>query len=378
MINRKREEMTMHDFLEFPTTVWGDDKANRFKIGIGRRTVLVGMASAAAALAGFRPAFGASKDVVVVNWGGLAVDGFKKAWTEPLRKEDNLNLVIDGSGPSAGKIKAMVQANNVVWDVCDGSVGSSFQLGEAGLLEEIDYSIVSKQKVRPEFAYKWSVCNYMFSYVMAVNHAAFNGHGPQTWQDFYDVKKFPGKRTLRGLFEGQLEGALLADGVPPKDLYPLDVPRALAKIKSIKDHIIFWKSGAEADDLFRRNEVVAGNLWSNRANLLRGELTGLDWNWEGAVLAPAVWIVPKNNPAGREPAMKFIAVAQEPRGQVELFKIIRMSPANPEAAALIPPELRRHDATQPDNVAKQIPLNVKWYGENSAQVQAKYLDMMSS
>ena len=367
----------MGNVIEFATTRLSDGGADGSKTEIGRRSVLVGMASAAA-LAGLRPALGASKNVVVVNWGGLAVDGFKKAWTAPLSKEDGLNLIIDGSGPSAGKIKAMVQANNVVWDVCDGSVGSSFQLGEAGLLEKIDYGIVSKQKVHPEFAYEWSVCNYMFSYVMAVNHAAFNGDGPQTWQDFYDVKKFPGKRTLRGLFEGQLEGALLADGVPAKDLYPLDVSRALAKIKSIKDHVIFWKSGAEADDLLRRKEVVAGNLWSNRASLLRDELNGLDWNWNGAVLAPAVWIVPKNNPAGREAAMKFIAVAQDPQSQVELFKIIRMSPANPAAAALIPADLRGHDATQPDNVAKQVPLNIKWYGENSATVQAKYLDMMSS
>jgi len=345
--------------------------------GIARRTFLAGMAGAAI-LPALRPAFAASTDVVVVNWGGLAVDGFKKAWTEPLKKTDDLTLIIDSSGPSAGKIKAMVEAKHVVWDVCDGSVGSSFQLGDTGLLEEIDYGIVNKSKVRTEFAYKWSVCNYMFSYVMAVNHAAFGGKGPQTWQDFYDVKKFPGKRTLRGLFEGQLEGALIADGIHPKELYPLDVPRALAKIKSIKDHVIFWKSGAEADDLLRHQEVVAGNLWSNRANLLRSEMSALDWNWDGAVLAPAVWIVPKGNPAGRAAAMKFISVAQEPQTQVELYKIIRMSPANPAAAALIPADLRRHDATQPENVAKQVPLNIKWYGENSASVQAKYLDMMSS
>ena len=349
--------------------------------GIGRRTLLAG-AAGAAAWAGLRPGLGFAADakqVVVANWGGVAVEGFTKAWAAPLMKEDGLKLVVDGGGPSAGKIKAMVEAKNTVWDVCDGSVGSSIQLGEAGLLEEIDYGIVSKAKVRPGFAYKWSVCNYMFSYVMLVDEQSFGGKGPQSWKDFYDVAKFPGKRTLRGLFEGQLEGALLADGVDPKALYPLDVDRALAKIKSIKEHVIFWKSGAEAEDLFRRKEVVAGNMWSNRAALLRVELKGaLDWNWDGAVLAPAVWVVPKNNPAGKAAAMKFIAVAQEPAGQVELFKVVGMSPANPGAAAAMPAELKRYDATQPDNVAKQVPLDIKWYGENSAAVQAKYLDMMSS
>ena len=176
-----------------------------------------------------------------------------------------------------------------------------------------------------------------------------------------------------------MEGALLADGVDPKQLYPLDVDRALAKIKSIKDQVIFWKTGAEAEDLFRKGEVVAGNMWSNRANLLRIEMKGaIDWNWNGEVVTPAVWLVPKGNPAGKEAAMKFIALAQDPSSQVELFKVIGMSPANPLAAELIPSEMRRFDATQPENLANQIPFNVEWYGQQVANVQAKYLDMMSS
>ena len=56
--------------------------------------------------------------------------------------------------------------------------------------------------------------------------------------------------------------------------------------------------------------------------------------------------------------MKFIALAQDPSSQVELFKVIGMSPANPLAAELIPSEMRRYDATQPENLANQIPFNV--------------------
>ncbi|MFI4988662.1 MAG: ABC transporter substrate-binding protein [Alphaproteobacteria bacterium] len=346
---------------------------------VDRRTVLAGLAGSL--LAGLRlpSAAAAAKEVVVANWGGLATDGFMKAWAAPLEKAYGNKLVVDAGNPSAGKIRAMVEAHNVTWDACDAGAGTAIQLGEAGLLEEIDYAIVSKAKVRPEFAYRWGVCNYMFSYVMAFNKTKFGDNPPRNWKDFYDVAKFPGKRTLRGLFEGQLEGALLADGVDAKKLYPLDVDRALVKIKSIKDHLIFWKSGAESEDLFRKGEVVAGNMWSNRANLLRVEMQGaIDVSYDGGVVTPAVWLVPKGNPAGKEAAMRFIAVAQEPEGQAELFKIIGMSPANPAAAALIPAELRRYDATQPENLARQVAFDVDWYGKNVADVQAKYLNMMSS
>src|SRR5579883_776430 len=349
------------------------------KVTIDRRTALAGAAALLVAGGRSPAAQAAGKEIVVADWGGASTDTFKASFGELVAKNYGFSFVSDSAGPSPGKIRAMVESGKVTWDVCDTSSGGSLQLGEAGLLEEIDYTIVSKAKVRPEFALRWGVCNYMFSYVMTFNREKFPNGAPRNWADFYDLKKFPGPRTLRALFEGQLEGALIADGVDPKNLYPLDVDRALAKIKTIKDQTIFWKSGAEAEDLFRRGEVVAGNMWNSRANVMRKETDGkVNWSWDGAILAPAVWVVPKGNPAGKEAAMRFIAATQDPVGQSAWFKAYGSFPANPEAAKLTPPELRAIDGNQPENVALQIPFNVEWYGKNTVQVQAKYLEMMSS
>jgi putative spermidine/putrescine transport system substrate-binding protein len=346
---------------------------------LSRRTLLTGAAGLALTAGRTPRAFGAAKELVLCDWGGASTDAFKQSWIDLVQSRYGLKFVIDSANPSPGKIRAMVESGKVIWDVCDTSSGGSLQLGEAGLLEEIDYSIVSKAKVRPEFAFRWSVCNYMFSYVMAVNRDKFGTNPPRTWADFYDVKRFPGRRTLRALVEGQLEGALLADGVAPKDLYPLNVERALAKIKSIKEHVIFWKTGAESEDLFRRGEVVAGNLWSSRANVLRKETSGrIGWVWDGAILAPAVWVVPKGNPAGKEAAMRLLAALQDPEGQAAYFKSYGAYPANPAAARLAPPDLKPLDGSQPEHVAVQIPFNVEWYGKHTAEVQARYLEMMSS
>jgi putative spermidine/putrescine transport system substrate-binding protein len=273
----------------------------------------------------------------------------------------------------------MVEAKNVTWDVCDASVGGVMELGNAGLLEEIDYTIVDKTRVRPGLAYKWGICNYLFSYVMVVNTTKFGGKPPRSWADFWNLKDFPGKRMLRGSCPGSLEAALLADGVAPDKIYPADVGRALAKIKEIAPQTIFWKTGAESEDLIRSGECVAGLMWSNRANLLRIEMhDALEWPWHGAILAPAVWMVPKGNPAGRKAAMEFINVALEPQGQIELFRIVGMSPSNPAAAAMMPPELRKWDATQPENMVGQVRLDDDWYGKNMAKVEAQFLAAISS
>ena len=122
-----------------------------------------------------------------------------------------------------------------------------------------------------------------------------------------------------------------------------------------------------------------GNMWHNRTNVLRLETKGqIDWIWEGGVVAPAVWVVPKGNPAGKQKAMEFIRLSLDPHSQVELFKAIGMGPSNPAAAALIPADLKPYDPGQPDNFARQIPINEDWYKVHLIEAEAKYLDIISS
>jgi putative spermidine/putrescine transport system substrate-binding protein len=352
----------------------------RYRAGrIDRRTFLGALTALGVMPALTRQAGATTGEFVIANWGGPAADAFVKAWGPGLKAKDGLTVAVDGSGPSSGKIRAMVEGGKVSWDICDASVGAALQLGEAGMLEEIDYTKVDKTQVRPGFSYKWAICNYMFSYVLAYNAKQFGGNPPRTWKDFWNVKDFPGKRMLRGSCIGQLECALLADGVAPKDIYPIDLKRAIAKIKEIRDHTIFWKSGSQSTDLLQQHEVVMGNMWHNRANLLRVDTKGeIQWTWEGGVVAPAVWLVPRGNPAGKNAAMEFINVALQPAGQVDLFKAVGMGPSNPAAEALVPADLRPYDPGQPENYAKQIPIDEFWYGKNLAEAEPIYLDAIST
>src|SRR5258708_5132838 len=288
-------------------------------------------------------------------------------------------VAIATTGPTAGKVRAMVESGKVTWDVCDATAALSIELGRAGLLEEIDYAVVDKAKTLSQFVYKWGVGSYLYSSVLIFDSGRLGGRAPKGWADFWNLKDFPGRRLMRRDATAMLEPALLADGVPRDKLYPLDVKRAFDKIKQIKNDCLFWKSAAEAVQLLRDGEVVMGNAWNTRAQALRRDTNGrVNWTWDEGILQAAVWAVPKGNPAGKPAVMQFIASMQDPAGEVELLRTLTSGPANPAAAAMVPAELQRDNPTSPENIAKQIAVNAEWYADNYTATNEKYLDLVSS
>jgi len=324
------------------------------------------------------PALAQAKEIVLANAGGDAVTAMGQAYGEPYMKQvPGTKIVIDGTFPASAKIKAMVDAKHTTWDICDRNLPAALELGEQNLLEEIDYSVVDKSKMRPEQAGKWGCGSYIFSNVLAYQADAFGGRKPMTWKDFWNVKDFPGKRALRKHIDGQLEAALLADGVAPKDLYPIDLKRALNKIKELKPHCIFWSTGAESQQVLRDKEVVMANLWNTRASVLRRESKQkIDFHYNEALLWVGAWIVPRNNPAGKD-VFKFMASTQDPARQVELFKLLGNGPVNPAAAAMVPDDLKPTDPGSPENYAKQVPVSAEWYAKNSAAALTAYIEAVS-
>lgn len=347
---------------------------------VNRRQFLTIAAALGLSPALFRltPAAAQAKEVVVVNWGGDAVTAMGKAWAEPFMKQAGApKVVVDGSGPSSAKIKLMVESGRVTWDVVDRNLIAALELGRQNLLEKIDYAIVDKNKVRPAHAGEWGVGSYIYANVLTYQTDAFGGRTPASWKDFWNLKDFPGKRALRKHIDGQLEAALLADGVPADKLYPIDVKRALDKIKSIKAQTVFWSTGAESQQLFRDKEVVMGGLWNTRAEVARKESAGkVSYTYNEGSAWVGAWLVPKGNPAGKD-VFKFVASSQDPAGQVELFKMLGNGPVNPAASASVPADLKPWDPGSPENYAKQIPADPEWYAANSATVLNQYLEAIS-
>lgn len=345
------------------------DRRQMLKLGalIGAAGLLPGVAAAQA------------KEIVFAMWGGDAEEGYSKVWGEPFTARTGIPVVMDGTGPSPGRVRAMVDAGNVTWDIIDGGVGTQASLGALDAVEEIDYAIFDREKVLPGMDYRWGSTVFVYGSVMTYDSAAFKGEEPQNWADFWDVKRFPGKRVFYKYMAGALEAALLADGVPLDQLYPLDVERALAKIEEIKDHIVLWDTGASSQQLFRDGEVTMGQLWHTRANLLADESGGrFRYTFNQGMLQPGVMSVAKNNPAGKQLAMEFLASMQDPKSQLELFDLLGNGPANPEAVAMLSAEQNKGNPGSPENLKSMVLQNADWYGENIVPVTKRFLDLLSS
>lgn len=346
---------------------------------VHRRQFLGALAVLGVAPAGLRltRAHAASDELVVVNWGGDALETYDKAWVGPFNAGSDVRAVLDGSGPSSGRIKAMVESGAVVWDVCDRNLPASIELGREDLLEKVDWTIVDPGQLRDIHRSDWGVGSYLYSFVLTWDSEALPDK-PASWADFWNVGEFPGTRTLRNNIEGMLEAALLADGVAPQDIYPIDVERAFAKIAEIKEHTIFWTSGSQSQEFFRSREVTMGNIWNTRAMMLRTETDGrVQFDFNQGILFAGAWIVPRGNPAGAK-AWDFIASTQDPQSQVELFRMSGNGPINPAASALVPAEMQVDDPGNPENYARQIAVDAGWYADNYAEVLNRYTDLIAS
>ena len=322
----------------------------------------------------------AARDIVMVNWGGVANQAFGNFYGKPFEtKNPGFKVVQDSGGPSQGKIRAMVEAGKVTWDLCDSSASSSILLGKMGLLTPIDYSIVDKSLAPPKgFAYPFGVAPYSFSSIMVYDAEKFKGDPPKTWADFWDLKKYPGKRMLRKDAQCMIDAAVMSAGTPMDKVYPIDEKLAWAQLKKIKDQSIYWSNGTESEQIMRTGEASMGIIWHTRAKVLFEETKGkIDFHWNQGVLQAGIFVVPKNNPAGKD-AMRLLRSMQEPGPQIDLLKFLGNGPTNPAAVAMVPTEFKRFDPMTPENAKLQVVYDGDWYGEHYVRMQQEYLDLISS
>ena len=201
--------------------------------------------------------------------------------------ELNIKIKEDRNGFWAG-VKAHLMAKAPGWDLTEVGFARCEQAAQADLIQNIDYSVVDKSKVPAALAQPKYVGVYTFSYGLTYQTNKYGANGPKSWADFFDVQKFPGRRTMLsdGLYA--LEIALIADGVAAADVYqtlrtPAGLDRAFAKLETIKPHVAVWyKSSGQAMQLMRDGEADIGLISNARAQSVVKDGTPLTFVWDEA------------------------------------------------------------------------------------------------
>ena len=220
------------------------------------------------------------KEMVFASWGGVYQDAQKSSYCDPFSSATGVTVIQDGPA-SGAKLRTMVESGQPIWDVVDVTDIFLYSNAKNDLFEKIDDSIVDVSAVDPDYTHEYGVGCIVWSYNIGFNTDVFpEGNQPNSWADIFDVEKFPGKRMLRDRVYPSLEVALMADGVAPSDLYPLDVDRAFAKLDSIKDDVVWWTSNSQSQQLLTDGAVGCGLILNGRAYDLvkKGGHIGISWN----------------------------------------------------------------------------------------------------
>ncbi|MEB3102096.1 polyamine ABC transporter substrate-binding protein [Ferviditalea candida] len=315
---------------------------------------------------------GVSKELVVMDWGGAISEAHKKAIFEPFEKANHVKITLV-SPTDYGKFKAMVQSGNVGVDVVN--VDSDFVIRGAAqnLLEKLDYSVINKDGILKDLVNDYGIGAELFSTAIAYNTDKFPaGSHPKNWTEFWDVKKFPGPRSLWKYPTGTLEAALLADGVKPEELYPLDVDRAFASLDKIKKDVkVWWNAGAQPPQLLANGEVVLAEAWNGRISTAKKEGAPEEVEFNQALIMGDSWVIPKGTP-NKDLAMKFIAFAVAPEQQAAFSSNIDYAPVNQKALDLLPDKVKENLGQSADKAKNQIVVNIKWWVENFDTINERF------
>lgn len=304
---------------------------------------------------------------VVASYGGSFQDAQSKAFFDPFANATGIRVVTT-TGTSYAKVKAIIASANITWDMISADAAAYESEVRDGLLEPIDYSVVKADGIPAEFRTKYGVGYMKFAQNLAWNKAKFpEGLTPA---QFFDPA-VRARRVMGAFPYYNLEFALLADGVKPADLYPLDVDRALKVIDRVKDQIVGFKPSSDVQALIQQGEVDVA--YASGGRVTNAIQAGSNWafDYDASVSVVEYWAVLKGA-ANKAEAMKFINFASQPKQQAELPRHIFYGPTNVDALKLVDPVLAKDLPGNPENEKRGIVLNSKWWNENLESVTTRW------
>jgi putative spermidine/putrescine transport system substrate-binding protein len=356
-------------------------------VRIGRRAFLRGIGATAAGTAAASstacqaPAdrvtnsAGSSSALVVRDIGGAYGEANRKAVYEPFSKETGLRVDVVNI-PRYAQMLAEIEEGRPRFDVIDIDMSALARFKRDEATQELDYDRLGNARdagIAESLLTSHGVGKNYWASVMAYRTDAFGGRTPESWAAFWDTRAFPGNRALQGPAAGppELEFALLADGVPLDELYPLDVDRAFRALDELKGAVrTFWADGATPGLLLDRRHVVACSVWHGRPHDLIQRGAPLAYQWNGARRQSNGFAIPKGA-RHVDAAYRLIDFALRPEVQADFAEIYPMGPVVPAAYKYLP-RSAADLASSPEHLFTGFDLDIDWWLKNERTVTERW------
>ena len=296
--------------------------------------------------------------VTVASWGGAYTNSQKLGYGDPAAKKLGIPVNwVDYSG-GLSEITAQKEAGAITWDIIDVYAMDTINGCDEGLFVEFDFDkdfgpgsdgVKATDDFFAPMPSKCAVGNILYTWNYAYHNDKIGSKKPKTIKDFFNTKKFPGKRGIYKNAVSNLEIALAADGIKPgkggAKIYKAlntekGVQRALDKIAALcndpQGGCVFWSAGAKPPELLMSGEVVMATGWNGRffgAQMSGAPLTQV---WDGQGLDYQYMVMVKGGPnVASGDAMKVLKEMMSTEGLAGSAKHIAYAPFRKSSLAVI-------------------------------------------
>ena len=308
--------------------------------------------------------------LVVASFGGSFQDAQRKAFFRPFMAQTGIRIREISYDGSYEKLAAQVRSGTVNWDVIDVESTALARGIRDKIFEPIPDDIGKGIKFVPGSRSPYGIGADIYATIIAYRKG--DPHPPNSWADFFNVAAFPGPRSLRRSPRTTLEIGLLADGVAPGQLYPLDINRAFTVLDRIKPQIrVWWTSGQQPIDLLEKGTVRMAVAWSGRVWAAKRAGEPIAASLNQGIVETEYWVILKGSPH-RAAALKFIQFTLRPKRQAEMTRLFGVGPTNMATLDILPKDILRDLPSSRENLRREVIFNPVWWANNEKAVQNRW------
>lgn len=315
------------------------------------------------------------KTLTFVSYGGVYQAG-QLAALQDFVKKSGVRLLSDGPTEIA-KVQAQVESRNVTWDVVDTADFEPL-IFCGKLFQKLDFSKIDISNLPPGQAGDCSVPSMGYGMLIMYNTEKYKDNPPKDWLDFFDAEKFPGVRAIDASGApplGLIEQSIRAAGGDPSRLTPGDIDKGLAKIRALGPDTIFYKTGAESQQLVESGEADMAMMWTARAMtaVRNGAKYSPVWkDWLVAMVSLAIPVGVKDPDASHALINAYLGK----RAQEIITEKTSNSPVHRDAKPTVDSLTTEFLTTTPDRFAMRHQLNTPFWLDNYPLAVEKWTELL--
>ena len=311
----------------------------------------------------------------LASTGGVYNDVLRRVWVNDFEKSTGIRVNLS-SNTSMAQTKLQTMTDNPQWDVVELTGPWYYMAVKQDLLLPLDTEIVNLGGIPAEHVRPYGVEYALFNDCVAWDQRVIpDERQPRSWEDFWDTKALPGKRSLDVIANGagSLEMALMADGVLPGDLYPIDVDRGFRSFERLgRENIIWARSFAETVQRLMSHEVSLATSWPYRVASANRGGAQIGTNFNQCRVDGSWLCVVKTSPNPRAAFSLINAIVSNTQASAEFSRLTHYGTPKIDSLKLLPEADAGLVPTNPVLARKLFRPDDRWWAENLVTVVRRF------